>query len=199
MVAMLGRGFGSCWPIHQAHDVSFLHSFSLSSMDVCGMPHLRRSFSSVSIVPSRVSGVSAEPESRIYELRFFSSHLRGALGNVRLVLSPLHAATLHFSQSHISPKPSDSTLRTSNVNPDIGGSNEPEQPKPVKPSTFRSALAQFKALMPAHVKVSLESTKKKQLKRYTILAGQLAGEGHILQFAKFLEVSVWHTHIVNVL
>lgn len=196
-VAMLGHGFSSCWPIHQAHDVSFSHSISHSAVDVyIMMPHVRRSLSSVAIVPS--SGLSGESESRIYDLRFCSSHLRGASRNVRLMLSPLQAATLHFSQSLISPKTSDSTPRTSNVNPDIGDSNEPEQSKPVKPRKVRTTLAQFNALRPAHLKASLESTKKRQLKRYTTLAGQLAGEGHMVEFAKFLEVCV-HTHIVNLL
>ncbi|KAG0563918.1 hypothetical protein KC19_8G069400 [Ceratodon purpureus] len=187
MVAMLGHGFSSCWPIHQAHDVSFSHSMSHSSVDLwIMMPHIRRSVGSVAIVPS--SGLSGDGESRIYDLRYCSSHLRGASRNVRLMLSPLQAATLHFSQSLVSPKNSDSTLRTSNVNPDIEGSIEPEQSNSVKSGKVRTTLAQFKALRPVHFKASLESPKKRHLKRYTTLAGQLAGEGHMLEFAKLLEM-----------
>lgn len=182
MVAMVGHGLGipntGLLPIHQPHNFSFFHS-SVNFKD--GLYITRRSCASGSILPN-----IAELESRIYDFCFSSSRLRAGSRNVRLLSSPLHAATLQFSQSLSNPKTSDSsTLRTSNMNRNNGASNEPEQ---TKPSKSRSPLVQFKALKPAGLKESLQSTKKRKLKHYTTLAAHLAGEGHMLEFTKFLEM-----------
>lgn len=119
------------------------------------------------------------PEFRISNNNFCSSCSR----NVRL-----HAATLQISPSLISPKnaessSSSSTPRTSNSNPS-SAVNNPEPPK------ARSPLLQFRLLKPAGLKECLQSTRKRKLKNYTVLAGHLAGEGHMLEFVQFLEVCV---------
>jgi len=198
MVAIVGHGLGipnmGLLPIHH---ISFSHSIahsSVNSMDILYiMPYLRRSCCTSGTTTPNI-GLSAEP--RIYGDFWFSSlsHLRGGSRNVRLLLSsPLHAATVQISQSLIIPKTSDSsTLRTSNMNPNSGGANELEPPG--KPSKDRSPLVQFQALKLAGLKESLQSTKKRKVKHYTILAGRLAGEGHMLEFIKFLEVCVHSPH-----
>lgn len=84
------------------------------------------------------------------------------------------------------------------MNPNNGGLNESEQQHGNinNPSKSKSPLVQFKNLKLSGLRDSLQSAKKKQLKHYTTLAGQLAGEGHVLEFARFLEVCV-HSDIVD--
>lgn len=101
---------------------------------------------------------------------------------------PATTRSISVTYSFVSSRRLISTLRTSLITPDSGNLADHEHPLPQSQTVSTTPLQQFKALKLADVTVSLQSKRKRKLKYYTYLAGQLAGEGRLLEFAELLQV-----------
>jgi pentatricopeptide repeat protein len=99
-----------------------------------------------------------------------------------------------LSSSPSSPSSSSSSASSSSVvgnllNPESSAAVSGREGRPShKPRGTDPVLVQFKALQLTGVKESLQSKRKRRLKYFTRLAGQLASEGKLLEFVEFLQM-----------
>ncbi len=98
-----------------------------------------------------------------------------------------------LSSSPSSPSSSSSSASSSSevanlLNPESSAAVSGREGRPHKPRGTDPVLVQFKALQLTGVKESLQSKRKRRLKYFTRLAGQLASEGKLLEFVEFLQV-----------
>ncbi len=101
------------------------------------------------------------------------------------VLNPL----LSSSPSSSSSSASSSSDVANLLNPESSAAVSGRERRPSqKPRGTDPVLVQFKALQLTGVKESLQSKRKRRLKYFTRLAGQLASEGKLLEFVEFLQV-----------
>jgi hypothetical protein len=101
------------------------------------------------------------------------------------VLNPL----LSSSPSSSSSSASSSSDVANLLNPESSAAVSGRERRPSqKPRGTDPVLVQFKALQLTGVKESLQPKRKRRLKYFTRLAGQLASEGKLLEFVEFLQV-----------